>query len=127
MFNDRLKSDKTTPKSVKPVDVRVYVYTGKQGFFRIPESWCRECDLFVRAVDEAVDRTDVEVDMRVIPWWTHILGALRFGGWHPPVLVVDGTRIAQGYDVPAPARVVEAIESAHEARTAKARAGGAPA
>lgn len=100
-----------------PIDVRVYKFTGRQGIFTIPDSWCRECDMFARAVDQAADQTDVPTDVRVIPWVTHVLGALRFGGYHPPVLVVDGHRVAQGHDVPAVERVVAAIEDAAASRT----------
>lgn len=99
-----------------PVDVRIYKFTGWQGPFKIPESWCRECDLFVRTVDRAVEQTDAPADVEVIPWMTHIFGALQFGGYHPPVLVVDGERIAQGHDVPHVDRVVDAIEVAAQAR-----------
>jgi hypothetical protein len=95
-----------------PVDVRVYKFTGKQAFFTIPESWCRECDLYVRTVDRAAERADAPVEVEVVPWVTHLLGALRFGGYHPPVLVVDRTRVAQGEDVPSVDRVVDAIEAA---------------
>lgn len=102
--------------AIDPVDVRVYKFTGWQGPFKIPESWCRECDMYVRTVDRAAEQVDVDTDVEVIPWMTHILGALRFGGYHPPVLVVDGDRIAQGEDVPTVDRVVDAIEAADERR-----------
>lgn len=110
---------------VRPLDVRVYRFTGRQGIFRVPEAWCRECDLFVRAVDRAVKQSGVEASVRVLPWWTHVLGALRFGGWHPPVLVIDGRRVAQGHDVPAVERVVEALRAAEQKRRRDARAGEA--
>lgn len=102
--------------AIDPVDVRVYKFTGWQGIVKIPESWCRECDMFVRTADQAAEATDVPVQVEVIPWVTHVLGALRFGGYHPPVLVVDGERVAQGEDVPTVERVVDAIEQAATAR-----------
>lgn len=100
-----------------PVEVRVYVFSGPQlgGLFTVPESWCRECDLFARAADQAAGKAKeqgVPVRVKVLPWWSRLLGALRYGGWHPPVLVVNGSRIAQGHDVPSVERVVEAIEAA---------------
>lgn len=112
----------TAPDATDPVEVRVYKFTGWQGPFKIPEAWCRECDLFVRTADRAAEAVDAPVEVDVIPWVTHVFGALRFGGYHPPVLVVDGRRIAQGEDVPSVDRVVDAIEAAaadrREARTA---------
>lgn len=92
--------------------VKVYVVTGKHGVFSVPEGFCRECNLFVRAADIAAERVDHPVNVRVLSWWTRFLGALRHGGYHPPVMVVGGTMVAQGHDVPHPDDVVKAIEAA---------------
>lgn len=113
--------DPVESQTPEPADVRVYKFTGWQGPFKIPESWCRECNLFVRKVDQAAEATDVPVDVDVIPWVTHVFGALRYGGYHPPVLVVDGDRIAQGEDVPEVDRVVDAIEAAADGRRGSKR------
>lgn len=96
------------------VEVVVYVVTGKHGGLRIPESFCRECNLFVRAADQAADQVDADVSVRIVSWYTHILSALRHGGWHAPVMVVGGKRLCQGYDVPTVEEVAEAIEAALE-------------
>lgn len=103
---------------MEPIEVRVYRFSGPQlgGLFSVPERWCRECDLFARAADDAALATDVPVEVNVVPWWSRILGALRYGGIHPPVMVVDGERIAQGHDVPDVERIVEAIEAAADGR-----------
>ncbi|MFB6147197.1 MAG: hypothetical protein ABEJ08_05865 [Halobacteriaceae archaeon] len=92
------------------VTVTVYVVSGRHGRLRIPESFCRECHRFVRAADAAAERVDRPVAVRVRSWWTHLPWALRRGGYHPPVMVVGSRRLCQGYDVPSPERVVEAIE-----------------
>lgn len=94
--------------------ITVYIVTGKHGKLWIPESFCRECNLFVRAADVAADQVDANVEVRVISWWTHILSALRYGGYHAPVMVVGGKRLCQGYDVPTSEEVVEAIEAVLE-------------
>lgn len=94
------------------VEIVVYVVTGRHGGLRIPESFCRECHRFVHAADVAAERVDTDVDVRVVSWWTHLPFALGHGGYHPPVMVVDGTRLCQGYDVPTPDEVVAAIEEA---------------
>ena len=100
--------------SADPDAVRItcYVVTGDHGGITIPESFCRECHLFVRAADVAAERADVPVDVRVVSWYTHALGALRHGGYHPPVMVVGGRRLSQGYDVPSVDDVAAAIEAA---------------
>lgn len=94
------------------VEIVVYVVTGRHGGLRIPERFCRECHLFVRAADVAAERVDADVNVRVVSWWTHLPFALRHGGYHAPVLVVGGRRLCQGYDVPTPDDVVEAIREA---------------
>lgn len=94
------------------VDIEIYVVTGRHGPFRVPEHFCRECHLFTRRADAAAERADVDVDVHVYSWWTRFLGALRHGGYHPPVLVVGGQRLCQGHDVPTTEDVLEAIEAA---------------
>lgn len=96
------------------VRVTVYIVSGHHGFLTVPESFCRECHRFVRAADQAAEQIDVPTTVDVVSWWTRFPWALRHGGYHPPVMVVDGTRLAQGYDVPSPERVVRAIEAAAE-------------
>jgi hypothetical protein len=75
--------------------VTVYPFTGRQLFFTIPDSWCRECDLTVAAVERATaGRDDVRVEVK--PWWNHLITVLRRGGWHAPVVMVDGRVFSQG-------------------------------
>ena len=96
------------------VEIVVYVVTGDHGGLRVPERFCRECHLFTRAADLAAERVDADVDVSVRSWWTHLPFALRHGGYHAPVMVVDGTRLCQGHDVPTPDEVVAAVEEALE-------------
>lgn len=91
--------------------ITVYIVTGKHGKLRIPERFCRECNLFVRAADLAAEQVDADVNVRVVSWWTHVFSALRYGGYHAPVMVVGRKRLCQGYDVPTTGEVVTAIEA----------------
>ncbi|PSP18931.1 hypothetical protein BRC62_02460 [Halobacteriales archaeon QH_10_67_13] len=86
--------------------------SGRHGILRVPESFCRECHVFTRRADQAAERVDADVEVRVFSWWTRFLGALRHGGYHPPVMVVGGRRLCQGRDVPTTDGVVAAIEAA---------------
>lgn len=106
------------PESSDPdtIAVTCYIVTGEHGGITIPESFCRECHRFVRAADVAAERVGAPVNVRVVSWYTHVLGALRNGGYHPPVMVVDGTRLSQGHDVPSVEEVVAAIEAADAER-----------
>jgi hypothetical protein len=99
-------------KSEADVVVKLYIVTGEHGGVRIPESFCRECHMFARRADAAAEQVDASVAVDVYSWWTHVLGALRHGGYHPPVMVVGGTRLCQGHDVPTTDEVVTAIETA---------------
>ena len=75
--------------------VTVYPMTGRQLFFNVPHSVCEECDLTVRLVKRvASDLPRVEV--RIKPWFNHLFDALRRGGWHPPVVTIDGKVSSQG-------------------------------
>lgn len=94
------------------LEITVYIVTGYHGKLRVPESFCRECNLFVRAADQAAAQVDADVRVTVRSWWTHVLGALRYGGYHPPVMIVGNHRLCQGHDVPTTEAVVDAIESA---------------
>ncbi len=94
------------------VVIKVYVVTGNHGGIPIPEQFCRECHQFTRRADMAAEAADATVDVRVYSWWTHVVGALRHGGWHAPVMVVDGEFLCQGYDVPTSDEVGQAIQQA---------------
>ena len=75
--------------------VTVYPMTGRQLFFNVPHAICEECDLTIRLVQRvASDLPDVEV--RIKPWFNHLFDALRRGGWHPPVVTINGRISTQG-------------------------------
>lgn len=78
--------------------VTIYPITGRQlGPLRIPHRWCEECDLTIRQVRRVVEelrREDVQVQVK--PWIRHIFDALRRGGWHAPVVTIDGKVFSQG-------------------------------
>jgi hypothetical protein len=96
-----------------PTVVTVYPMTGRQLFFNVPHRICEECDLTVRLVQRvAADVPRVEV--RIRPWFNNIFDALRRGGWHPPVVTVNGRVTTQGV-----------VPDEGELRSALARAGHA--
>jgi len=97
-------------KSDNPV-VTIYVVTGRHGILKIPESFCKECNMFFHAAEEASQDLDFDVDIRVRSWWTSFLIPLIKGGYHAPIMMVDGSVLAQGYDVPSPDMVKKALET----------------
>lgn len=109
-------------------DVVVYYITGRQvGPLSVPASWCPECDLTVRAVSEILQEVDPSGRLRFVarPWLRHALSALIAGGWHPPVVLIDGDLFSQGV-VPSRDALRERLEElARSRRTAEsAKAAG---
>ncbi len=82
----------------RPVIVDIYPIAGKQLFFRVPESFCKECDLTIRSARRAVTElgNPPEIVVRIRPWLNHLPQALLRGGWHPPVVTINGKRFTQG-------------------------------
>ena len=106
----------TTPATATVVTV--YPMTGRQLFFTVPHAVCEECDLTVRLVQRvAADLPEVEV--RIKPWFNHLFDALRRGGWHPPVVTINGKISTQGV-VPDEAELRDALANAARATPAGA-------
>ena len=88
-------SSGAAPAATVVTVVTVYPMTGRQLFLNVPHAICEECDLTVRLVQRvASDLPDVEV--RIKPWFNHLFDALRRGGWHPPVVTINGKITTQG-------------------------------
>ncbi len=92
--------------------VTVYPITGRQlGPLSIPHRFCEECDLTIRKVQQVVaelGRDDTNVEIK--PWLRHALDALRRGGWHAPVVTIDGRIFSQGV-VPDAGELKAALEA----------------
>ena len=87
--------------------VTVYPIAGRQLFFKVPRSWCEECDLTICLVRSVADEIG-EIEVRVKTWFNHLFDALRRGGWHAPVVTIDGKIFSQGI-VPDEAQLREAL------------------
>jgi len=82
---------------MKPIKVIIYKYTGPQGLFTIPESWCEECDLLVRAVKGEIEESGAKAELTIRPWFLWMaVPFFRHFGWHAPILVVNGRMVSQG-------------------------------
>jgi hypothetical protein len=93
------------------ITVAIYPIAGRQLFFRIPGSFCRECDLTVRAVRQGLEELGDPPNIRVVirPWLNYLPLVLLRGGWHPPVVTINGIRFSQGV-VPDAGRLLETIK-----------------
>lgn len=100
-----------------PLEITIYPIAGKQLWFHIPESFCRECDLTIRTVEEVVGNLDdpSRIQVRVRPWLRHLPEAIRRGGWHPPVVTINGELFSQGV-VPDAEALRQEIEGYFNAR-----------
>ncbi|MEX0785752.1 MAG: hypothetical protein WD939_03855 [Dehalococcoidia bacterium] len=93
--------------------ITIYPISGRQiGPLSIPHRFCEECDLTIHAVRRVVDdldRDDIEVEIK--PWIRHMFDALRRGGWHAPVVTIDGKVYSQGV-VPDPHALAQRLRAA---------------
>lgn len=79
------------------VNITIYKVTGKQLFFNVPENICEECDLSVALVKKITKRINNDkINLIVKPWFSNLPQALLKGGWHPPVVLVNGKIFSQG-------------------------------
>lgn len=102
----------------RAVEIVIYRFTGWQGLFKIPNSWCRECDLLLRATERAVRAAKAERWTRIIvrPWFLWFWKPLILNGaCHAPILTVNGHLVSQGV-VPAESAIVSAISESGEAK-----------
>ncbi len=106
------------------VTITVFRITGRQLFFTVPDRLCEECDLTVQVARSVADPGRVVVEIK--PWLYHLPSALRRGGWHPPVVLVEGRRVSQGV-VPSPDTLeTAAVEALHRQEQKGASHGSGP-
>ncbi|HZA24451.1 MAG TPA: nitrate/nitrite transporter NrtS, partial [Dehalococcoidia bacterium] len=67
-----------------PLEIVIYTIAGRQLWFHVPDSFCRECDLTMRTVEKVVGDLDdpSQVRVQVRSWLRHLPEAIRRGGWH---------------------------------------------
>ncbi len=107
MVSKEMKSD--------PIKIVLYRWAGEKWFFRI-RTQCVECDLAVGQLRGLVSaHPDWPLDVEVKPWLTHLWESLRKGGWHAPVVLVDGRLACQGR-IPTCAELEAAVLRAMERR-----------
>ena len=85
-------------KSDGKVKITIYEWAGKKGPFRI-NSKCDECDIGIPLVKDIVKRVDRDrgrVRVEVKPWLDNFFEVLWKGGWHAPIILVNGKIFSQG-------------------------------
>ena len=80
-----------------PVNITVFRWAGEWGPFKVKIP-CGECaltkDIIQDCIDSDLSGIDVELDMR--DWLTEWWKPLPKGGWHAPIVLVNGRIISQG-------------------------------
>jgi len=79
------------------VDITMYYWGGNKYGFSI-DSPCEECDInmeILKAMQEQ-EFADKPMSVSIKPWLDNIWQSLRHGGWHPPVVLVNGKVFSQG-------------------------------
>ena len=95
----------------KTVTITVFRYAGQKWFLRIRNE-CAECDLTVGQVKRWLSaHPDWPVRLAIKPWLNHLWESLRHGGWHAPVVVINGKLLTQGR-VPTRLELERAVEQA---------------
>jgi hypothetical protein len=90
------------------VRIELYRWAGAFGPFKISGE-CVECDFAVAAIREVMSaHPDWPVEFEVKPWLGNAWKVLRHGGWHAPILLVNGKLIEQGKN-PSVHQVEEAL------------------
>jgi len=79
------------------VNITIYKMTGKQLFFNVPEKICKECDLSVASVKSVAKKMNGNnINIEVKSWFNKMPQVLLKGGWHPPVVMINGKVFSQG-------------------------------
>jgi 3-deoxy-D-manno-octulosonic-acid transferase len=97
------------------IKVTLYRWAGSLGPFRITTE-CLECDFAVATIRAVLSaHPDWPVELEVKPWLDHFWEALRYGGWHAPVVLVNARLATQGR-VPTRAELEQALARALPAK-----------
>ena len=85
------------PQPTSPVRVIVYRWAGQWGPFKVRIS-CGECALTRDVIDDTLrnELAGVAVEVEVRDWLSHWWEPLVKGGWHAPIVMVEGRVVSQG-------------------------------
>jgi hypothetical protein len=105
-------------ESTSTIKIVIYRITGQQGPIDVPHRYCEECDLTVQLTKGVLDELgDARVQLDVKPWMLYFWKPIWRGGWHAPIVTINGQIFSQGI-VPDRTALKAAIQNAGaEART----------
>lgn len=101
----------------QPVKITVFRWAGKWGPFKVKIP-CGECALTKDVIQDTLDNElagiPADVDMRewLSEWWKPLVR----GGWHAPIVMVEGRIVSQGHALNLGV-LTEAVIAAHASRS----------
>ncbi|MEM7620042.1 MAG: glutaredoxin [Pseudomonadota bacterium] len=106
-----------TEKTQQPVHIILYRWAGAWGPFRVKIP-CGECTLTKDVIEDTLkaELGGVPVTLEVREWLTEWWKPLPKGGWHAPIVLVDGKLVSQGYALNRGV-LTEAVIKAHVMKT----------
>ncbi len=78
----------------KKVHILVYKYAGRKGPFAIKNK-CEECDVTISMLKD-LESKKKSISLEIKPWLDNFFTALLKGGWHAPVVLINGKIFSQG-------------------------------
>ncbi len=101
----------------KTVVLTLYRWAGSWGPFKVNIP-CGECSLTVDVIEDtlATELQGIPVELEIREWLSEWWKPLPKGGWHAPIVMVDGKLVSQGHALNRGV-LTEAIIAAHVARS----------
>lgn len=92
-----LKIKDRADRKGEPVRLRLYKWAGQWGPFKVKIP-CGECALTEDVIEDtlAKELANARVDFDVKEWLSYWWEPLPAGGWHAPIVMVEGKVVAQG-------------------------------
>ncbi len=96
-MSDTRNTAGATPGAIEPVKVTVYRWAGQWGPFKVKIP-CGECALTTDVLKDTFENelNGVPVELDVRDWLTEWYRPITKGGWHAPIVMVDGNVVSQG-------------------------------
>lgn len=100
------------------VQLTLYRWAGEWGPFKVKIP-CGECTLTVDVINDTLETelAGIPVDLQVRDWLSEWWKPLPKGGWHAPIVMVDGKLVSQGHALNRGV-LTEAVIAAHVGRSA---------
>ena len=80
-----------------PVTITMYRWARNKFGFSI-KSECEECEINIGILEDLKQKEFAGklVEIEIKPWLTYLWDSLKSGGWHAPVIIVNGRIFSQG-------------------------------